>query len=71
MTEIDGEWKHSEKSDGPGEERAIWEVYAHDLDECEIFTRNLIRIMNREVEIRGWIGWLRDMFGAVRYGIGL
>ncbi len=67
--EEDGQWKLAE-GDKPGEEMAIREIYAHDFEETEIFTRNMIGIMNRVVEIRGWAGWVADMISAAKYGLG-
>jgi len=66
----DGEWEIVEEGGAGGEEKAIWEVYANDLEDSEIFTRNYVRLLNRMVEIRGWVGWFKDIVAALRYGMG-
>lgn len=63
----DGEWELVE-GEGAGEEKAIWEVHAHDTEDTELFTRNYVGILNRVVEIRGWLGWFKDILAALRYG---
>ena len=65
-----GQWRLVEGKGTNGEEKAIWEVYAHDFEDCELFSRNAIGLLNRAVEINGWVGWLKDMFAALKYGIG-
>ena len=68
--DADGEWRLVETNDGPGENKAIWEAYADDFEDNEIFTRNYVRLLNRVVEIRGWVGWFTDVFAALKYGLG-
>ena len=65
-----GDWKLVEGTGIGGEDKAIWEVYAGDFEDVEIFTRNYIKLINRVVEIRGWIGWVQDIFAALKYGLG-
>ncbi|KAL6713592.1 hypothetical protein ACLMJK_009057 [Lecanora helva] len=65
-----GEWKLVEASDESGDHRAIWEAYADDFEDNELFTRNYVRLLNGLVEIRGWIGWLSDLFAVLKYGMG-
>ena len=65
-----GLWNLVEGKANVGEQKAIWEVYLHDFDDAEIFTRRIIGLLNRAMEINGWIGWLKDMCAAVKYGIG-
>ena len=62
----DGEMELVEKENEAGENRAIWEIYAHDFEDSDIFTRNIIRILNRVAEIRGWAGWLADTLAVVK-----
>ncbi|KAL9120145.1 MAG: hypothetical protein Q9187_003303 [Circinaria calcarea] len=62
-----GEWSLSEG--GHGEEKAIWEIYAHDFEDSDIFQRRMIGILNRAVEIRAWTGWAGDMIGAASYAV--
>ncbi|KAL9138218.1 MAG: hypothetical protein Q9175_000544 [Cornicularia normoerica] len=63
----DGQWSLVE---GKGKDKAIWEVYAHDFEDTELFTRRAVGILNRAVELKGWSGWLKDMFAALKYGMG-
>lgn len=64
------EWRMVEGKQKGGEQKAIWEIYVNDFEDSEIFTRNYVRLLNRIVEVRGWIGWLTDMFAAIKYGLG-
>lgn len=58
------------EGDEAGEEKALWEPYADDFEDSELFTRNIVRLLNRQVEIRGWLGWFSDVFAALRHGLG-
>lgn len=68
--DAEGCWHLVEEEGERGEQKAIWEVYAHDFEDSDLFMRNLIGIMNRVVEIKGWSGWLMDMLAAVKHGLG-
>ena len=68
--DANAEWTLVESKDQEGEERAIWEPYAQDFEDSELFTRNYVKLLNRLVEIRGWMGWFSDIFAALRYGLG-
>ena len=70
--EDDGKWVLVEKNDTnqEGEETAIQEIYADDFEEVELFTKNLVGILNRATQLRGWTGYFKDMFAAIRYGLG-
>jgi NAD(P)-dependent dehydrogenase (short-subunit alcohol dehydrogenase family) len=61
----DGEWIVSEE----GEERAVWEIYADDYEDTELFTHRLIKILNVLAMAKGWYGWFSDSVGALKYGI--
>lgn len=50
------------------EVRAVWEAYADDWEDAELFCRRMIRILNGITQVRGWTGWFRDMFAALAYG---
>ena len=58
-----------EKEDEAGERQAIWEIYAHDFEDTDIFSRNIVKILNRVVEIRGWVGWFTDMLATLKYAL--
>ena len=49
--------------------RSIWECYAHDYDDSELFGRNLTRLLNQFAAARGWSGWAYDLFTAFVYGV--
>ena len=68
--DVGAEWKLVEKGDGEGEQKAVWEAYADDFEESELFTRNFIKLLNRVVEIRGWTGWFSDVVAALLHGLG-
>ncbi|TVY22252.1 5'-hydroxyaverantin dehydrogenase, partial [Lachnellula hyalina] len=52
-----------------GKETAIWEAYADDFEETEVFTRRLVGLLNQVERIRGWAGWSYDMARAFLYPI--
>ena len=68
--DIDGQWSLVEGKRNTGEEKAIWEIYAHDFEDTEVFMRRILGILNRAVEIKGWTGWLQDVFAAFKHGMG-
>jgi NAD(P)-dependent dehydrogenase (short-subunit alcohol dehydrogenase family) len=64
---VNGEWVVVDKSDADGEEKAIWEAYADDFVDSEIFTLRVVRVLNGIVRMRGWTGWIQDMVAAVKF----
>ena len=66
----DGQWSLVEGKGNAGEEKAIWEVYAHDFEDVEIFSRRFVAFLNRAMEVKGWYGFLKDIFAALKYGMG-
>lgn len=66
----DGEWEVVEEAEAGGEDKIIWEVHADDFQDSELFLRNYVRLLNRVVEIRGWVGWSKDILAALKYGLG-
>lgn len=67
--EENGEWVVVPKDSSEGEERAVWEAYADDYDDCEQFTKSVVRIVNGVARAKGSIGRLRDIVAAIRYGL--
>lgn len=53
-----------------GHQTAVWEAYAHDYEDSEIFGRNIIRLLNNITMMRGWLGYFHDMFRALKFGLG-
>jgi NAD(P)-dependent dehydrogenase (short-subunit alcohol dehydrogenase family) len=44
-----------------GEGQDIWECYAEDFEQSDLFTRRVIGITNLVTAARGWGGWLADI----------
>jgi hypothetical protein len=63
----DNEYQIVSETDKDGKETAIWEAYADDFEETEIFNRNMIGLLNSREKQRGWIGWASDMVSAFAY----
>jgi NAD(P)-dependent dehydrogenase (short-subunit alcohol dehydrogenase family) len=53
---------------GTGTQAPIWEAYADDWEECEVFSRRTVGLLNSVEKMRGWGGWASDVLGALRYG---
>lgn len=51
-----------------GKERTVWEAYAEDWEDSELFSQNLVRLLNQFTRFRGWGGYITDMVKAVKYG---
>ena len=51
------------------DERGIWEIYAHDFADCDVFSRNILGLLNRAAEAKGWVGWAGDVCSGIEYGI--
>lgn len=65
----DGEWDLVKKDAEGGVEKAIWEVYADDFEDSEIFQRRMVGLLNAATELRGWVGWANDIAGAIAYAL--
>ncbi|KAI9668340.1 MAG: hypothetical protein M1829_005544 [Trizodia sp. TS-e1964] len=48
-----------------GEERAVWEVFAHDMEDGDLFVRRFLKLLNAVAAARGWAGWIADIVGIV------
>ena len=51
------------------DKRGIWEIYAHDFEDCDVFSRNILGLLNRAAEARGWFGWAGDVVSGIGYGV--
>ena len=51
-----------------GDEKSVWEVYPQDFEDTDVLARRLVGLVNRTVELRGWIGWTTDIVKAISYG---
>ena len=63
----DGQGEHQLALKAPVKEKAIWEAFADDFEDSELFGRNIIRLLNSFARTRGWSGWMLDLMKAVRY----
>jgi hypothetical protein len=52
-----------------GEVTAVWEAYAHDLDQVDAFTSRFVRMINQVEIAKGWTGWAFDVASAFTYPI--
>ncbi|TVY46321.1 5'-hydroxyaverantin dehydrogenase [Lachnellula occidentalis] len=66
---VENDYELVPKGSENGKETAIWEAYAHDYEETEVFTRRLVGLLNRVERIRGWAGWSYDLARAFLYPI--
>ncbi|MCJ1366468.1 hypothetical protein MMC16_005597 [Acarospora aff. strigata] len=65
----DGDWSLVEKRVADGVDKAIWEIYADDFEDSELFQRRMVGILNAATALRGWSGWASDMAGAIWYAL--
>ena len=65
-----GDWTVVGKAEAGGEEKAIWEAYADDFEDCEAFTYRIVRVLNGYARAKGWAGWFVDVVSALRYALG-
>ena len=64
---VDDDWRLVPQLSAGGKNIAVWEAYADDFQEVEVFVARFTRLLN-EVEIaRGWIGWASDVAKAFVY----
>jgi NAD(P)-dependent dehydrogenase (short-subunit alcohol dehydrogenase family) len=65
---VDDGWQLlPEDSDAP--EVAVWEAYAHDLEQVEAFSSRFVGMLNAVEKTRGWVGWASDIVLAFAYPI--
>ena len=64
-TKLKGDPRADVGEGAEGEESCMWEVFPDDLEDTEIFTRNIVRMMNMAIASRGWVGWAKDVVSAV------
>ncbi len=56
--EADGESVGGSVGEGP---RGVWEVYAHDFEQSDVFARRVLAVTNLVAGRRGWAGVLADL----------
>ncbi|KAK2758015.1 hypothetical protein FQN54_004421 [Arachnomyces sp. PD_36] len=48
-------------SAGDFQERAVWECYAHDMEDSDLFTRRVLKLSKAATKVRGARGTIKDM----------
>jgi NAD(P)-dependent dehydrogenase (short-subunit alcohol dehydrogenase family) len=64
---VDDGWQLVPQMSEGGKEVAVWEAYADDFQEVEVFVARFTRLLNQVEIARGWIGWASDLAKAVVY----
>lgn len=65
-----GEW-YLATPGAPGTiEAAVFEPYAEDWEDVDAFDRNIVKLLNVVQATRGWVGWGKDIVGAIFYALG-
>lgn len=55
---------------GPGrEDQAVWDAYAHDFVQSDLFTRRIIAVTNLVTQARGWAGIVGDVRKRASAGV--
>ncbi|KAL1987722.1 hypothetical protein VTN96DRAFT_2562 [Rasamsonia emersonii] len=54
-----------EGKDGVVQDRAIWEIHAHDFEQVDLFTYRLVNLLNAFGAARGWYGFIADIVAAL------
>ncbi|EXJ78693.1 hypothetical protein A1O1_09095 [Capronia coronata CBS 617.96] len=49
-------------------DQAVWDVYAHDFEQSDLFTRRVIGVTNLITRARGWTGLASDIANKASYG---
>jgi len=65
----DGEFDVVPRDSKQGFEQAIWEVYADDFEDTEVFGSRMVGILKGAAAIKGWAGWLSDVGSAFKYAL--
>ncbi|APA15953.1 hypothetical protein SS1G_09146 [Sclerotinia sclerotiorum 1980 UF-70] len=66
--QVEGEFNLLPES-SKGNEKAVWEAYADDCIELEVFSARFVRLINTVETMRGWGGWAVDVAKALTYPI--
>lgn len=48
-----------------GGRQAVWDVYAHDFEQSDVFTRRIVALTNLKADERGWTGLFSDIGWAI------
>ncbi|KAK0628181.1 hypothetical protein B0T17DRAFT_614135 [Bombardia bombarda] len=47
---------------GNGREKAVWEAYAHDYEQVEVFVYRFVQMLNALKAVRGWVATVKDLY---------
>lgn len=64
---IDEDWQLTSENSIDGNPVAVWEAFAHEHEQVDVFTARFIDLLNRVEAMRGWIGWIKDITRALLY----
>lgn len=67
----EGVWQLVGAGTEGSQEKCLWEPYADDWEENELFNLGFVRILNAIQAARGWSGWALDLAKAVGNKLGL
>lgn len=59
----------NQKKPGVVRDRAVWEVYAHDFQQADLFTHRIMMLINAASAAKGWLGFARDVAGAFMWPV--
>ncbi len=66
-TSAEDPWKLVAQTDANGKEVAVWETYADDFEDVDLFCHKFVAHLNQVEAARGWTGWASDMVAAFTY----
>lgn len=65
----DGQMTLLDASDTRGKETAVWEAYAEDYENCDIFIRRAIGLFATAATVKGWTGFFGGLISAMTYTV--
>lgn len=68
-TSVDDPWKLVPHTDATGKDVAIWETYADDFEDVDLFVKKFVTLLNQVEATRGWMGWASDILAAFVYPV--
>lgn len=64
---VDEDWQLTSENSIDGNAVAVWEAFAHEQEQVDVFTARFIGLLNRIEAMRGWAGWIKDIARAFLY----
>lgn len=56
------------RGEEPEKTKAVWEIYGHDYEQVEVFVWRFVKLVNAVTTLRGWTGFLADLFRLRKRG---